>query len=142
MPKLTYAQIRELQKQYGQESMPTDQFAQLMNRTTGSSDYEAGVGKGLGAALHSVDYGIDAFLNKTGMPEFTGDIGETFFGDVGRTAFEGVPRMAVDMVPLLAGGMTGLLGMGASMGIRTYGQTDSVAAGFNASACRRLQRVL
>lgn len=134
MPKLSYEEIRRIQEQSGQGHLPTDAFASMMNALSGTRDYDAGVGTGLGSLVHRFNYGLNQALDYTGVPQFMGGVGGQLFGEAGEQAFSAVPRMAVDMLPLLAGGPLGLgakavgLGMGATQGIGAYGATDSVPA--------------
>jgi len=128
---LTYAQIRKKQALLGPdyENLSSDEFAQLMNNITGSREYDAGLGTGLGKVLKGASYAVDQGLRLTGLPQLAGELGQAGFGDAGRAAFEGAPRMAVDMLPFMRAGKIGI-GLGAAaMGTNTYEKTDSPAAG-------------
>ncbi len=131
---LTYAQIRKKQALLGPdyENLSSDEFAQLMNNITGSQEYDAGLGNGLGKTLKGLSYGIDQGLHLTGLPQLTGGVGNALFGEQGRQAFESVPRMAVDMLPFMRAGKLMSVGTAlgaAAMGTNTYEKTNSPAAG-------------
>lgn len=128
MAKLTYAQIKDLQTQYGQEAMPVDQFAQMLARTDTANDYSAGIGTGIGSWLHKLNYGVNSVIDYTGLPQAASDLMGAVAGEAGREFGHMAPRMAVDMALSAIPGVGPAL-MAASMGVNTYGQTDSPLAG-------------
>jgi len=128
---LTYAQIRKQQRLFGDRyaDLTPDEFAQVMNNITGSNEYDAAVGTGLGSMLKALSYGIDRGIEATQLPRLTGAIGGALFGESGRQAFESVPRMAIDMLPFMRAGKLATAAGAAAMGINTYEKTDSPLAG-------------
>lgn len=128
----TYAQIRKLQSDYGMDHLSTNEFATMMNQTTGSKAFEAGVG-GFGNALKEYSYGVDKALDYTHLPQDLGQIGQAAFGNTGRDVFSSIPRTAVDLAPSLIPGIGAPLAA-ASFGVNTYEKTDSPLAGVTSAA--------
>lgn len=129
----TYAQIRKLQSDYGMDHLSTNEFASMMNQTTGSKAFDAGVG-GFGNALKAYSYGVDQALNYTHLPQDLGQIGQAAFGDVGKDVFSSIPRTAVDLAPSLIPGVGPAVATAANFGINTYEKTDSPLAGVTSAA--------
>ena len=128
MAKISYAEIRRLQKQFGREDMSSADFAQRMNEITQTKDYDAGLGSGLGKAIKGGSYAVDQVLERLGLTRIAGGAGEAIFGQAGRAPFEAIPRMTVDTLPFLAGGVGGVLAGSTMIGANTYEKTDSPGA--------------
>lgn len=131
MAKKTYAEIREEMKSKGAD-MSSSEYAKLLNRITGSQDYDAGLGGGFGKAIKGGSYALDQTLSP--FSEATGNIGGFLFGEPGEHAFKMIPRMTLEMAPFYKGGKVAVAGGSALMAANTYEKTDSKGAAAIAGA--------
>ncbi len=123
---LTYAQIREEQERLKLDHLSSAEFSRLRNKMTGSREYDAGLGSGLGKGIKGASYALDQFLAPTA--EFTGDLGQLAFGDKGRKAFEGLPRETLEMLPFMRATKLAAAGGAGMMAANTYEKTNSSGA--------------
>jgi len=137
--KLSYADIRKLQAQYGLTEMSSDAFARQQQAADPANDYSAGFGGGVGKLFKAGSFGLDQIINATGAPQATDALGQALGAPAG--LFESVPRMTVDMAPMMfTGGLSGALpalGMAGSSllaGANTFEKTDSAGAGLISAA--------
>lgn len=91
-----------------------DSYARGMNEMFGTNQYDAGTSP-VGNFFSGISAGIDDWLESTGLPEKSGNLGEQVggwfgFPEVGREVFQQVPRQTIDYAPMFIGGGLGAVG--------------------------------
>ena len=142
---LPYGDVQELYqilKDSGQVTNSLPDWSQEQNARTDSDLFSEGVNDNW---IKRGSYGIDQLLEKSGLPELTGQAGEYVGGlvgnpEYGRQVGQGFPRMAVDVAPSIVGaalapftgGLSAYAGTAATaalMGAGTYQRTGNPYAG-------------
>lgn len=146
MPQ-TFAQVYDLYRNVAPPTMSLPQFSRYANQVSGTREFDEGDRGLVGRLFGQADYWTDELLNKSGLPEQTGRLGQKAFEMFGGTPSAGyeaghsLPRQAINFAPMmLAAPETGgasLLPMLTSAGLvgaEAYGKTGDPIQGLTSAA--------
>lgn len=134
-----YRQVKDLYdklKDAGVVTSSLPEWSMEMNDLTSSDLYSAGLEDNW---IKRANVGFDRLLEKTGIPDVLGSIGEEIGGwvnrpETGRQIGQGALRSVIDFLPAIAGGLPGVAVTSALAGSRTYTDTGSSSAGIASGA--------